>query len=300
MNSKHSGFFRIGLRAGQIAAGAFVLTAANAAPPSVAGLTVTTPPSATAAVAPQPAAQPVSESRLEALGMGDMVRISVFRNPELTTEARISERGTVLFPMIGEISSVGLTPTQAGERIAERLRSGKYVVNPEVTVSLGQVNSRQVSVLGSVNRAGRYPLDAQNVKLTDLLATAGGVAATGSNLVTIVSASGTKTDIDLAAMFRAGDLSKNVALQPGDTIYVHKAPMVYVYGEVQKGGAYPIEPNMTVMQAISLGGGITPRGTQRGIKLTRRGDNGSAKRIDVALTDPVQPDDVIYVRESLF
>ena len=300
MNSKHSGFFRIGLRAGQIAAGALVLTAANAAPPSVAGLTVTTPPSATAAVAPQPAAQPVSESRLDALGMGDMVRISVFRNPELTTEARISERGTVLFPMIGEISIVGLTPTQAGERIAERLRSGKYVVNPEVTVSLGQVNSRQVSVLGSVNKAGRYPLDAQNVKLTDLLATAGGVAATGSNLVTVVSASGTKTDIDLAAMFRAGDLSKNVALQPGDTIYVHKAPMVYVYGEVQKGGAYPIEPNMTVMQAISLGGGITPRGTQRGIKLTRRGDNGSAKRIDVALTDPVQPDDVIYVRESLF
>ena len=101
-------------------------------------------------------------------------------------------------------------------------------------------------------------------------------------------------------MFRAGDLSKNVELAPGDTIYVHKAPMVYVYGEVQKGGAYRVEPNMTVMQAIALGGGITPRGTQRGIKLSRRDAKGEVHRIDVALTDPVQPDDVIYVRESLF
>jgi polysaccharide biosynthesis/export protein len=91
-----------------------------------------------------------------------------------------------------------------------------------------------------------------------------------------------------------------VALEPGDTIYVHKAPMVYVYGEVQKGGAYRIEPNMTVMQAIALGGGITPRGTQRGIKLSRRDAKGNVERMDVSLTDPVQPNDVIFVRESFF
>ena len=133
-----------------------------------------------------------------------------------------------------------------------------------------------------------------------MLATAGGVAGPGAEYVTVVSATGAKSDVDLAAMFRNGDLTKNVELQPGDTIYVHKAPMVYVYGEVQKAGAYRIEPNMTVMQAIALGGGITPRGTQRDIKLSRRGDNGNVKRIDVALTDTVQPDDVIYVRESLF
>jgi len=223
------------------------------------------------------------------------VRVTVFRNPELTTEARISERGTILFPMIGEVNIVGLTPSQAGQMIADKLRSGKYVVNPEVTVSLGQVNSRQVSILGNVTKPGRYPLDSQNVKLTDLIATAGGITATGSNQITVVSTNGTKNDVDLAGMFRSGDLSKNVSLQPGDTVYVHKAPMVYVYGEVNKGGAYPIEPSMTVMQAIALGGGISPRGTQRGIKITRAG-NG----INAGLGDPVQPDDVIYVKESLF
>ena len=245
-----------------------------------------------------PAAAPAAASaqdRMEALGMGDMVRITVFRNPDLTTEARVSERGTILFPMIGEVPVSGLTPAQAGAAIAEKLRNGKYVVNPEVTVSIAQINSRQVSVLGNVNKPGRYPLDSVNVRLTDLLATAGGVNATGADFVTIVSNGNKKTDVDLAAMFRNGDLTKNVELQAGDTVYVHRAPMVYVYGEVQKGGAYRLEPDMTVMQAIAVASGVTPRGTERGVKISRKGN-----RIDAKLTDVVQADDVIYVRESLF
>jgi polysaccharide export outer membrane protein len=151
-----------------------------------------------------------------------------------------------------------------------------------------------------VNKPGRYPLDAINVRLTDVLATAGGVAGTGSDMVTIVSTGNRKVDVDLAAMFRNGDLTKNVELQPGDTVYVHRAPMVYVYGEVQKGGAYRVEPHMTVMQAIALASGITPRGTERGIKISRRLDSGQVQKVDAQLTDRVQPDDVIYVRESLF
>jgi polysaccharide biosynthesis/export protein len=278
-----------------------------AAQKGVAQLKVAAPSPNVAAYTPTPAApqppelQPASNERLEALGMGDMVRVTVFRNPDLTTEARVSERGTILFPMIGEVPVAGLTPSQVGARIAEKLRNGRFVVNPEVTVSIAQVNSRQVSVLGNVNKPGRYPLDAVNVKLTDVLATAGGVAPTGADLVTIVSSgNGKKTDIDLASMFRNGDLTKNVDLQPGDTIYVHRAPMVYVYGEVQKGGAYRLEPHMTVMQAIALASGITPRGTERGVKITRKANNGQVQNIDARLTDSVQPDDVIYVRESLF
>jgi polysaccharide export outer membrane protein len=254
----------------------------------------------TPAAPPQPPPELQSTERLEALGMGDMVRVTVFRNPDLTTEARVSERGTILFPMIGEVPVAGLSPSQAGARIADKLRNGRFVVNPEVTVAIAQVNSRQVSVLGNVNKPGRYPLDSINVKLTDVLATAGGIAGAGADMVTIVTAGNKKTDVDLAAMFRNGDLTKNVELQPGDTIYVHRAPMVYVYGEVQKGGAYRVEPHMTVMQAIALASGITPRGTERGIKISRRGPNGAVSKMDAQLTDPVQPDDVIYVRESLF
>jgi polysaccharide export outer membrane protein len=241
------------------------------AKPTVAAVTVTAPAAAatssgvkTAAAIPQatPEAAPM-DVRLEALGMGDMVRISVFRNPELTTEARVSER---------------------------------------VTVSMMQVNSRQVSVLGNVVKPGRYPIDSTSVRVTDFIANAGGISPTGSDSVTILMNRGGKQErieVDLADMFRRGDLSSNIALEPGDTIYVNKAPMVYVYGEVQKGGAYRVEPHMTVMQAIAMGGGITPRGTERGIKISRR-DSQGVRRIDANLTDSIQADDVIYVRESLF
>ena len=278
------------------------------AAPIVASLTVAKPSLAAATTTSSAAIQSPADAiasqdlRLEALGMGDMVRVTVFRNPELTTEARVSERGTILFPMVGEVPVAGLTPSQAGQRIADKLRSGKYVVNPEVTVSMMQVNSRQVSVLGNVMKPGRYPIDSTSAHLTDFIALAGGVGPTGSDLVTIITSRGgkpEKIEVDLAEMFRRGDLSRNIALEPGDTIYVHKAPMVYVYGEVQKGGAYRVEPNMTVMQAIAMASGITPRGTERGIKISRR-DGRDVKRIDASLTTPVQPDDVIYVRESLF
>jgi polysaccharide export outer membrane protein len=279
------------------------------AAPTVASLTVTQPTAAASTIAAAspstitPAAEPQqADLRLEALGMGDMVRVTVFRNPELTTEGRVSERGTILFPMIGEVNIAGLTPSQAGARIADKLRSGKYVVNPEVTVSMMQVNSRQVSVLGNVVKPGRYPLDSTTAHLTDVIALAGGVGPTGSDEVTVITNRGGKQEklnVDMAEMFRRGDLTRNVTLEPGDTIYVHKAPMVYVYGEVQKGGAYRVEPNMTVMQAIAMGGGITPRGTERGIKISRR-DASGVKRVDADLNTTVQADDVIYVKESLF
>ena len=279
------------------------------AAPTVASLTVTQPTAAASTIAAAspstitPAAEPQqADLRLEALGMGDMVRVTVFRNPELTTEGRVSERGTILFPMIGEVNIAGLTPSQAGARIADKLRSGKYVVNPEVTVSMMQVNSRQVSVLGNVVKPGRYPLDSTTAHLTDVIALAGGVGPTGSDEVTIITNRGgkpEKVNVDMAEMFRRGDLTRNITLEPGDTIYVHKAPMVYVYGEVQKGGAYRVEPNMTVMQAIAMGGGITPRGTERGIKISRR-DASGVKRVDADLNTTVQADDVIYVKESLF
>ena len=255
-----------------------------------------------AAAAPSSAAVSTDATR-ESVGPGDVLRITVFRNPDLTTEARVSEGGSIAFPLIGEVNVTGLTPGQVGTRIADKLKSGRFVVNPEVNVSVGQVNSRQVAVLGNVTRPGRYPLEIGNSKLTDLLATAGGVAGPGSDLVTVVTrrdGNEKKIEVDLPAMFRQGDLSQNIDMFPGDTIFVHRAPMVYIYGEVQKAGAYRLEPNMTVMQAIAMGGGVTLRGTERGVKIHRRGPDGKVQKLDVQLTDKVQVDDVVYVKEALF
>src|SRR5262252_5727484 len=210
----------------------------------------------------------------EILGEGDSIRITVFQNPDLTTETRISERGTITFPLIGEVALSGLTPARAETRIAEQLTRGKFLVKPQVTVNVVQVRSRQVSVLGQVARPGRYALDDTSSSLTDILALAGGVAPGGDDNVTVT-------------MNR-------------DVLYVQRAPVFYIYGEVQRAGSYRLEQGMTVMQALSVGGGVTPRGTDRGLKIRRRGQDGSLHAIDARLTDLVQANDVIYVRESWF
>jgi polysaccharide export outer membrane protein len=239
----------------------------------------------------------------ETLGPGDALRVTVFQNPDLTTETRISERGTILFPLIGEIPLGGQTPAGAAARIAERLRQGTFMKDPQVAVAVTQVRSRQVSVLGQVARPGRYALDDTHSRLTDILALAGGVTATGDDNVTVVLSREGKTikrEIDVPRMYRSGDLSPNVEIHHGDMIYVQRAPVFYIYGEVQRAGAYRLEPATAVMQALSMGGGLTPRGTERGLRIHRRLPNGSVVRLDAQLTDPVQPDDVIYVKESLF
>jgi polysaccharide export outer membrane protein len=257
---------------------------------------------AAARAAPSPGPQAAANA-LEAVGPGDMVRVTVFRNPDLSTEARVTDQGTIFFPLIGEVQVAGLTPQQASQRIADQLSKGKFVVNPEVQLSIATVNSRQVSVLGNVAKPGRYPIDSVNRRVSDFVAAAGGMAAAGSDTVTVVQVRNgqeTKTDVDLAQMFRNGNLAANMELAPGDTVYVHRAPMVYVYGEVNRAGAYRLEPHMTVMQAIALGGGITVRGTERGVQIHRRESSGGTQKIAARLTDEVRVDDVIYVRESLF
>ena len=249
------------------------------------------------------APRPAADAARETLGPGDTVRITVFQNPDLTTEARLSERGTIVFPLVGEVALGGRTPTDAGMHIADRLKQGQFLKNPQVNVAVTQVRSRQVSVLGHVAKPGRYPLDDASSRLTDLLALAGGVAATGDDVVTVMLTRGgtvTKHQIDVPAMYRNGDLKSNIEVRAGDTIYVQPAPVFYIYGEVQRAGSYRLQPNMVVMHALSLGGGLTPRGTERGMLIQRRMADGTARKIEVRPTDPVQADDVIYVRESLF
>lgn len=244
----------------------------------------------------------IAQSR-DVLGEGDSIRITIFQSPDLTTETRISEKGTITFPLIGEVQLSGLSPARAEARIAEQLVKGKFLVKPQVSVNIVQVRSRQVSVLGQVARPGRYPLDDTSANLTDILAVAGGVSPGGDDNVTVTMKRDgklAKLDVDVPTMYRTGDLSKNIRLENGDVIYVQRAPVFYIYGEVQRAGSYRLEQGMTVMQAVSVGGGVTARGTDRGLKIRRRAQDGALHSIDARLTDLVQANDVIYVRESWF
>ena len=239
----------------------------------------------------------------EVLGPGDSVRITVFQNPDLTAETRISDRGSIVFPLIGEVKLNGLTVAEAGSRIADQLKRGNFIVNPQVTVAVVQVRSRLVYVLGEVTRPGTYPLEENGTRLTDILTLAGGVSASGGNTVTVVLTRGGKTEkreIDVPAMFRSGNLAENIEIANGDTLYVQRAPVFYIYGEVQHAGVFRLEPNMVVMQALSLGGGLTARGSEKKISIQRRLANGKFARLEARLTDPINVDDIIHVSESLF
>jgi polysaccharide export outer membrane protein len=237
------------------------------------------------------AAAPAARAQAEKLGAGDAIRVTVHQQPDLTTEARIAPHGTIAMPLVGEVKVAGLSPYQAAGAIAESFKKGKFLKNPQVTVALTTVRSRQVSVLGLVARPGRYALDDTSSGLTDVIAAAGGIAPTGDDTVTVIR--------DGAAQ-RVPLLGKAFALKGGETIHVERAPVFYIYGEVARGGAYRVEPNMTVMQAIAAGGGITPRGSERRLKLRRAGADGKLVETDVALRDAVKADDVIYVKEALF
>lgn len=249
------------------------------------------------------AAQGLAQAMREVLGAGDTVRVTAFRYPELTTEVRLSEEGKAILPLIGQVTLQGMTPDQASKHIAERYTKGNFVMNPSIGVSVLQARSRQVSVLGFVNRPGRYVLDGTSARVSDVIAMAGGLLPTAADRATVQMSRDGKTeafDIDLAAIMQGNDVTKNIEVRSGDSVFVPKAPMFYIHGEVARGGSYRLEPDMTVIQAISVAGGVTPRGTERRPQLRRKDADGKWRQWTAQPLDPVSPDDVIYVRESLF
>jgi len=237
------------------------------------------------------AAAPGFAQSPEKLGAGDAVRVTVFGQPDLTTEARVSDRGTIDVPLIGAVKLAGLSTADASKAISEALVKGEFLKHPQVSVALTTVRSRQVSVLGLIVRPGRYPLEEASVKLPDIIAAAGGIAAGGSESVTVIREGKAE---------KVSALTKDFELKGGDTVYIERSPVFYIYGEVARSGAYPVTPNLTVMQALSVGGGLTPRGSDRRLKLRRTGADGKVNERDASLQDVVQADDVIFVKESLF
>jgi polysaccharide export outer membrane protein len=232
------------------------------------------------------------------LGPGDMLKITVYNNPDLTLETRITETGTISFPLLGEIALGGMTASVAEKKLSNQLETGGFVKQAQINILVMQFQSKMVSILGSVYKPGRYPLD-RSMNLTEVLALAGGVPVDGSDMITVIDKSG-KIEYDLRNIFKNADGSKNINLVGGEIIYVPRAPMFYIYGEAQRPGSYRIERDMTVMQALAIGGGPTPRGTQRGVQLHRRNANGLVEVLRPELTDMVKQDDVLFIKESLF
>lgn len=250
-----------------------------------------------------PAASTAPAANEYKIGSGDVVRISVYQNPDLTLETRITEAGIVTYPLLGTIRLGGLGVTAAEKLIGDGLRNGNFVKQPQVTIVVLQVRGNQASVLGQVNRPGRFPIEVADMRLTDLLATAGGTSVNGSDQVVL---SGTRNgapyrlEVDLPTLFGPGGRDKDVLIQNGDTIWVNRQPLIFIYGEVQRPGAVRLERDMTVMQALATGGGLNLRGTERGIRVHRKGTDGKVQVLQPKMDDTLNEGDVVFVQESLF
>jgi polysaccharide export outer membrane protein len=251
----------------------------------------------------QTQSQPTQNQPDYQLSPGDTIKILVFQSPDLTLETQVTEQGTITFPLVGTLKIGGLPVAAAEQTIGNALRDGGFLKQPHVNIIVMNRLGNAVSVLGQVVKPGRYPLETVNVRVSEMIAVAGGISPAGGDTAVLTGTRDGKPfrhEIDVAGIFLvANKLQNDVIVAPGDVIYVHRVPMFYIYGEVQKPGTYRVERGMTVRQALAQGGGPTARGTERRMGLYRRG-GGQSVETRTDLSDLVQPNDVFYVKESLF
>jgi len=236
------------------------------------------------------------------LGAGDVLRISVYNQPDLQTEVEVAEGGTVAMPLVGDVQVGGKTRTEAAGVIGESLKRGGFLKEADVVVRVIEYRSQQIAVLGEVAKPGRYAITRPST-VAEVIAFAGGISPKGGYIVTVVQAGENgvtrSQEVDVNEQINAG-AGKALLLRAGDTVTVPPAPVFYIYGEVRQPGAYPLVSNMTVMQALSVGGGLTGRGTERGIRIERRGPDGTVKAYTARGPERLQPNDVLRILESWF
>jgi polysaccharide biosynthesis/export protein len=215
----------------------------------------------------------------------------------------VADDGTMRVPLAGSIPVAGLSAEAAARRVEKAFKDGGFFVSPHVSLTVMQSLSQRVSVLGEVRQPGRYPVDSKTT-IIDLLAQAGGPTELASNTVYILRAdpSGTvkRYPVNVQGLTSTGTSRDSQLLHAGDSVYVPRAAQFYILGEVQKPNMYKLEPDLTVLRAISLAGGVTPKGSDRRVEIKRAGKDGKEIIIKAKPDDFVLPDDVIRVKESIF
>jgi len=241
-----------------------------------------------------------------ALGAGDVIKIEVYDNPDLSTVTRISGEGAILFPLVGEVSVGGKTVSQVAAEVSGRLADG-YIINPQVTVFVEEFRSKKVVIMGEVNKPGLYELSGPTTIL-ELISTAGGLTQDAGDYATITRSvdrsapglDGRSVKVNLKELFSSGKASQATSLRDGDSIFVIKAGMFYVTGEVRKSDAYKLEEGTTLIKAITIAGGFSPIASKGKVKIIRKIDGEEVALKNVSMNEPILPDDVIVVPESFF
>jgi polysaccharide export outer membrane protein len=244
------------------------------------------------------------------LGAGDTIRITVYGQPDLATTTRIPENGRITFPLIGDVAVGGISTSQAERKISEILGKRGLVRNAQVSIYLEERSrnlSNSITILGQVAHPGKYPLQEVSVEgvktIVDLLAISGGTNEKAADYLYVIKNKGgrsVKSKIDLNALLKEGKIDNNAILEGGDVVLVPEMDVFYIYGQVARPGRYRLEPDMMVMQALSVAGGLTERGSEKGISLQRRDGEGRLRDVDINLADQLRAGDVLYVEEGFF
>jgi len=240
------------------------------------------------------------------LGSGDLIEVSVYNVPELTTKARVSNAGDVYLPLIDYVHVEGLSQEEAQTVIEKRLADGGFVRNPHVTIFVDEAASQGVTVLGEVARPGIYP-DVADHKLYEVISEAGGFLGSASRKIAIIRRTQPEPiRIDLPRNL-ADDLSGNVEILPGDTITVPRAPIIYVVGDVGRPSGLLVDNGtLTVLQALALAGGTNRTAKMGGARIIRKTPAGMTetriqlkKMLEAKVPDiTLQADDILFVPVS--
>jgi polysaccharide export outer membrane protein len=247
------------------------------------------------------------------IGPGDVLIIRVWGHQDLTQEVVVSPEGSFRFPLVGEVRAVGRSADEVGMILTERLADG-YLVDPQVEVIIKEYKSQKVYVLGEVIRPGAYQL-ASRASIVEIISKAGGLSEEAGDVAQIVRGRndwkkdkplrpgqegvGKVIQLDLRGLIAGKDDSENVEIQDGDTIFVPKAEVFFIFGEVGQPGKYKWEKNLTVLKAVIIAGGFTEIASKRRIKIRRRVSEEETK-IRAKLDTFVEPGDTVIVPESFF
>jgi polysaccharide export outer membrane protein len=268
-----------------------------------------------------PTPSPTAAAPIEyAVGPDDIVKVAVVGHDDLAPTLLVQADGTFIFPLVGRVRVADLTPSEIEKKIAGLLAQG-FIRNPQVTVTVQEYRSKSVMVLGEVSRPGPYPLSG-SLRVVEVLAKAGLLPSAGHEIQVVRPLSATDRPIlpaevagapgaeltaskqaeifkvDLRAV-QLGDLDKNMALRPNDTVFVPPAAKFYVTGEARNPGAYTLSPGITVREAVILAGGFTDNAAAGRTRVIREVE-GQKREIKVKLEDAVQPGDIIVVKGKLF
>ena len=237
------------------------------------------------------------------IGPRDVVTVTVWGQADLSKDYPVDPDGSISFPLVGRVKAAGLDTAGLAARLTELLEKD-YLVDPQVSVAVKEYLSQKVQVLGEVDKPGQFYLTGPT-SLLEVLSKAGGLTkAAGKQVVLVRTPTGAAGETGSAILrvnfdkIQAGDAAENLRVEDRDVVFIPKAHAFFVLGEVKSPGSFPLDKELTVLEAVTLAGGFNDRAAPSGVKLIRRAVNGQQETLSLDVVSPGSPDRGAVIQEG--